>query len=200
MSLDASGTVGDTLTFSKWKGRNYVRNRVIPANPKSASQTGVRAMMSFLAATWHLLATGPKATYATAAAAKSISPFNQFVSEHLTRWQNFTAPSQASPATEASTGLTVTTQTLTGGVGHVTLSLTPSGATSIWGYLIFREAAAITVPSWANCVAVIAANAGNAVTHVDSPLAIGTYHYRTAVFNVDGKLGTVHADDAAVVT
>ena len=33
MSLDATGTIGKTATFSKWKGRNYVRQRVVPANP-----------------------------------------------------------------------------------------------------------------------------------------------------------------------
>ena len=39
MSLEASGTVADTITFDK---RGFVRNRVIPANPKSATQGNVR--------------------------------------------------------------------------------------------------------------------------------------------------------------
>ena len=38
LSLDASGTVGGILTFSKWKGRPYVRTRVIPSNPKSGAK------------------------------------------------------------------------------------------------------------------------------------------------------------------
>jgi hypothetical protein len=200
LSLDASGTVAGTLTFAKWKGRNYARQRVIPANPKSASQLGVRSMMSFLAKQWTNLTSGEKASYATAAAAKAISPFNQFVSENLLRWQTFNTPSKESPAAEASTPLTVTTQTLTGGVGQITLALTPSGATDIWGFLIFRDTAEITTPSWANVVAVIEADGANAVTHVDSPLEAGTYHYRTAVFNEDGIKGTVHADDSEAAT
>jgi len=42
MSLDASGTVGNTAVFSKWNGRNYVRLRVIPFNPQSDAQNLAR--------------------------------------------------------------------------------------------------------------------------------------------------------------
>lgn len=49
MSLDASGTLADTLTASKWKGRNYMRQRVIPANPKTAGQLAVRSILGTLA-------------------------------------------------------------------------------------------------------------------------------------------------------
>jgi|SRR6185295_3499450 len=42
MSLDASGTVGKTATFSKWNGRNYVRLRVIPMNPQTDAQNLAR--------------------------------------------------------------------------------------------------------------------------------------------------------------
>lgn len=45
MSLDASGTVGGTATFSKWKGRNYVRLRVTPQNPKTDNQATSRTYM-----------------------------------------------------------------------------------------------------------------------------------------------------------
>jgi len=47
LSLDASGTLGGVMTFSKWKGQNYVRLRVDPYNPKSPYQTGVRDTMTF---------------------------------------------------------------------------------------------------------------------------------------------------------
>ena len=38
LSLSSSGSIADTLTFSKWKGRPYVRQRVVPANPQSTAQ------------------------------------------------------------------------------------------------------------------------------------------------------------------
>lgn len=49
LSLDASGTVASTLTASKWKGRNYMRLRIIPANPDTADQQEVRSILGTLA-------------------------------------------------------------------------------------------------------------------------------------------------------
>ena len=42
MSMDASGKFGGTLVLSKWKGRNDVRQLVIPANPNSQGQEDAR--------------------------------------------------------------------------------------------------------------------------------------------------------------
>lgn len=200
MSVDASGTYGKAMTFAKWKGRNYVRERVVPTNPQSAKQVGVRGLMKFLSQAWAAISAPNKATWDALAAATSISAFNAFMAHNLNRWQNFLSPTQANPAAGASTGLTITTHTITGGVGQTTHSITPSGGTSIWGYAIFRELSVITTPSWANCIAVIPANGASAVTYVDSPLAAATYHYRVAAINVDGVMGAVHADATGVAT
>lgn len=45
MSLTASKTLGNTLVFSQWKGRFYVRLKVTPYNPKSDYQTGIRTTL-----------------------------------------------------------------------------------------------------------------------------------------------------------
>ena len=200
MSIDASGTFAKTVVFSKWKGRNYARERVIPKNPRDPKQLGVRAMFAFLTQDWTHLIAGEKDDYNVGALAKSISPFNEFLSQNMSAWQNFTTPSKNWPAEAVSTPLTITTLTTTGGLGMVTCQITPSGATGIWGLLLFRETAAITTPSWANCIIALPANGANMVTFVDTPLVAGTYHYRAAAFNDDGIMGTVKADQTAVVT
>jgi hypothetical protein len=200
MSVDASGKFGGAMVFSKWKGRNYARQLVTPKNPRKAKQLGVRGMMGFLAKAWDALSAPAKASYLTAAGARSISAFNQYVSENLARWQLFSGPTQTSPAAEASSVLTVTTMGLTGGAGFATIAVTPSGATSIWGIAIFRDVAEISAPNWNNCVAVIPADGANAVSYTDSPLDAGTYHYRAAILNVDGVIGTVKADATCSVT
>ena len=38
MSMEASGTVGDALTFSRWVGRPYVRRYSVPSNPQTLHQ------------------------------------------------------------------------------------------------------------------------------------------------------------------
>ena len=52
LSFGASGTIGKTVVFSKWKGRPYVRRHVIPSNPKTAAQTLTRNIFSFMSDTW----------------------------------------------------------------------------------------------------------------------------------------------------
>jgi hypothetical protein len=199
-SLDAKGTLAKTLTFSHWKGRSYCRERVIPLNPKAAKQSGVRSMLAFLAQAWAALSAPNKATYQEAATARAISTFNQYCSENLARHQLSKAPSQATPAAEATSACAITSAPLTGHEGYASAVVTPATNANIWGVMVFRDPAAITVPGWANCVAVIYCDDVTPFTFTDSPLDAGTYHYRFAAFNVDGVLGTVLADASVAVT
>ena len=55
MSIDASGTIYNTLTASIWKGRNYIRGWFRPTNPKTPAQFVVRSLLAAGVAAWHLL-------------------------------------------------------------------------------------------------------------------------------------------------
>ena len=55
LSLKASGTIGKTQTFASWRGVNYVRERVIPANPRTSGQVATRNVFSYLSAVWKQL-------------------------------------------------------------------------------------------------------------------------------------------------
>src|SRR3990172_3936660 len=123
MSFDASGTIAKTATFSKWKGRNYVRSRVIPSNPQSAAQVSMRSMMKFLSQIWAGLTAANKATWDTAADASAISPFNAFVAGGMARWNSYKSPSKEDPAAEAGAGGAAPTTTPTAGVKEITLSI-----------------------------------------------------------------------------
>lgn len=52
-SLTARGTIGDALTYSGWRGVEYVRTRVVPANPKTANQIAVRNCFTSLNNLWN---------------------------------------------------------------------------------------------------------------------------------------------------
>jgi len=69
MSLAASGTFADTLTASIWKGRPYMRQRVIPANPRTDLQQQPRLNKGEVAKACHAVLTS------TADIAKVGSPF-----------------------------------------------------------------------------------------------------------------------------
>lgn len=46
MSMEASGTIGKTLTFANWVGRQYVRRWTRPSNPQTADQMEQRNAFS----------------------------------------------------------------------------------------------------------------------------------------------------------
>jgi len=52
-SLTARKTIGKSLTYSGWRGVQYVRTRVIPANPKSTDQVAVRNIFHSLCDLWN---------------------------------------------------------------------------------------------------------------------------------------------------
>ncbi len=199
-SLEASGTIGKSITYAKWKGRAYARQRVIPTNPRSASQTGMRSMFSFLSKQWTNIATVDQDTFDADAAAKDISPFNSYMALNMDRWKNYLPPSQTFVPAEASTPMLVTLMTLVGGEAYANIDLTPFSGSDIWGFEIYRDLAEITDPNNSNTVAVVEADGVNAIEYNDTGLDAGTYHYRAAVINDDGIRGTVIADDTVVVT
>ena len=48
MSMEASGTIGKTLTFANWVGRQYVRRWTRPSNPQTADQMEQRNAFSII--------------------------------------------------------------------------------------------------------------------------------------------------------
>jgi hypothetical protein len=86
-SFGATGKLGKSLVFIKWKGIAAVRQYLIPANPKSAGQVAQRTKLTNAVAAWHtvtLTSDDQTAWNALASlAAKPLSGFNQFVKEHI---------------------------------------------------------------------------------------------------------------------
>lgn len=199
-SLKASGAVGKTVVFGNWKGIPWLRSYVKPSNPKSAGQTGIRAMFSFLSKAWDTIGSDDQASYADLAITRNVSAFNVYMSNNMALWRENNPPSQNVAVAKAHTSTTVATLVTTGGTKNVAISGTLTSGTNQWGVIIYRSTAEITVPSWTNAIAVINTAGGSTFSLVDSPLAAGTYHYRAAAITDDGNIGTVKADQTATVT
>ena len=81
-SLDARNTLARTIVYSAWKGLNYARLRVVPYNPKSDYQDGIRDTL-----TWGVLyftkgsyvAAAQKTWWNTYAEGTNMSGFNRFM-------------------------------------------------------------------------------------------------------------------------
>lgn len=203
LSLDASGTIGDAITFSKWKGRNYIRERVIPANPKSGLQVGFRSMFKFLAQNWAARTAPEKASWDDLADAGVISNFNAYMAGNQNRWRRFTAPSAGTPATEVglvSDFVGGSAPAATGGVASITIDVTSGVINQNWGLLIFKGLTGFST-ALSNCVAAILVDtATTAYSWLDSPLAAGAYFYNTRLFTEDGVLGAELGEITASAT
>lgn len=71
-----SGQAGKAGVFAKWKGRQYRRKYVIPANPKTTMQTTVRNHFINAVALWHTWASLQKRAYSYLATGLVMSGFN----------------------------------------------------------------------------------------------------------------------------
>lgn len=202
MSLDASGSIAGTITFSKWKGRNYVRQLVTPANPKSALQVSTRAMMRFLSQRWTPdLSALNKASWDDDAAALAVSPFNAYIKTNLSRWTQFTTPSYETPVAGVGAPSTfITPATATGQVGQASIAWDLNALNDGWGLLIFRSATTGFTPGRDTLIGVGHLLTLTADTFIDTGLAAGTWFYNAQAFTTDGVLSAAQGETTATVT
>lgn len=83
--LDASGTLADSLVFSKWRGRTYVRRHAIPANPRSPLQVGMRSVFKFISQAFGDLTQVQKDAWDALAAPDNITQLNAQIRDSQSR-------------------------------------------------------------------------------------------------------------------
>lgn len=201
LSLDASGSIAGAMTYSKWKGRPYVRQLVKPANPKSVKQVSVRAMFKFLSQQWDGLSDAQKATWNDLAAAAVVAPFNSYVGFNQNRWRRGLTPcKETPPAATGGVGNIVFTS-VTAGVRMATVRCTNTTNQDHFGILVARSVDTGFTPGFDSLIAVYSGWGAGAHDYVDSPLAAGTYYYRVRWFDKGGNPKAIwEAEKSAVVT
>lgn len=76
---EASGSVADTV-FSRWKGRDYIRARVTPANPNTTAQQNVRNSLARCVELWQSIESDEKSRWDDYASPYQMSGYNKFMS------------------------------------------------------------------------------------------------------------------------
>lgn len=196
-SLDASGTLGDAITFSKWKGRPYVRERVIPSNPKSGAQVGRRAMFRFLTQAWNALSSANKATYQDLADQKVASPFNAYISYNMERWHNFLTPSQDIATAAAGNGSDNVLTAAAWEENRIKLSIAGSALAQTWGIIFFASLTGTFAPSVGNAILVELDTTIAAHTVFWTPPKVATWYLDSVTFSVDGVQETEGGEQTA---
>lgn len=193
MSMGASGSIGGILTFGNNKGRNFVRQLVIPANPQTPAQMGVRSMMKFVGQEWAQLSGANQATWAARAAQTNISNFAAFSSKAMDNWSNAQMSAQRQDPAEA-------VVTPSGPPTALASTVVEKRATITWvdsvvgtdpfGVIYYQSPTNNFVAGRDNAVAVIDLGV---LSFTTPSLLPGVYFYRLRTFDVAGEMGTLSA-------
>ena len=99
LSLHARGTVADTLTASFWRGISYMRERIIPHNPKSAPQVAIRGVLSDGVSKWRFgtVSEAHKLLWNTYALGLGESGFNRYMRIYIEENYDSTTQTEVSP-------------------------------------------------------------------------------------------------------
>lgn len=197
-SLAASGSLANTVVFSIWKGRPYVRERVVPSNPKTGGQVGRRVMFAFLTQAWASIGTSEQATWDTLADQDTISGFNAYVKYNMERWHNYLSPTKDVPLNPVGTP---SDNVLTAAVweeNRIKLTLAGAALQDAWGINIYATLGAAFTPAVGN----------NIITDQDltiashdifwTPPSVTTWYFNSQAFSEDGVLAAAGGEVNAV--
>lgn len=135
LSIGARGAIGKTLVAAEWKGQKYMRQYVIPANPRTAEQTVTRDTFAMLNGFWLVAPALARAPWTANAVGQKYTDRNKVIAENMPALRgevdmsNFIGSPGAlgGPPLE---GLVVSTGSTPGGVDvSATPGTTPTGWT-----------------------------------------------------------------------
>jgi len=196
--LDASGTIGKAITFSKWRGRTYVRRHTTPANPKSALQVGMRACMKFITQAWAGFGASVQDDWATLAAPDNITYLNACVRDCQTRSRMNLGMRRSPDDTAGTTPSAPTIDSVTAQPKSLVIAWTVGANAPQLAWRIHRSLTGTFDRDISNLVAVVAAADSE---YTDTGLTTGTtYYYEITGQNNDGELGTASAEDSGTPT
>ncbi|RLI53581.1 MAG: hypothetical protein DRP09_15370 [Candidatus Thorarchaeota archaeon] len=81
-SMEASGTIAEGITYSRWRGISYVRQWFKPENPRSEAQVAQRERLTRAVNAWHQETDDVKQQWNEAAPAP-LSGFNYYVKKYI---------------------------------------------------------------------------------------------------------------------
>ena len=132
LSFGASGSIAKTITFASWRGVNYVRERVIPQNPKSVQQTVTRDIFNWLSQIWKLSPTLSQAPWIANAAGRPYTGRNQIIGQNITAMRGDTDLVNFVASPGAGGGLAPTSISAASGVGQIVVTFVQPGIPAGW--------------------------------------------------------------------
>ncbi len=181
LSFGASGQIGKTQVYSKWKGRPYARRYIIPSNPNTTAQQGVRGVFKFLNDLWKYMPGGALAAWELYAQGSQITARNGWLKQNTAALIGESDLANLIFSPSAKSGLQAAGITATGGVDTITVALTAPFLPT--GWTISQAIAAAVKDQDPMAPTDFAVNSG---TDATSPYSIVMTGFGTGLYRVGG--------------
>lgn len=132
MSLSARGTIGSTITYASWKGIQYGRIRVIPANPQSAEQVKTRTVFRYLNDFFKFLPGVGREPWVAATRGIPMTPQNMVLSKNIFTLRNALDLNDMVLSPGAAGGIPPTGIIVTPGVDSLSVAVSVPAAPTGW--------------------------------------------------------------------
>lgn len=83
LSFGGRGQIGKAMVAAKWRGVQYVREYVVPANPRTVAQQGVRKLFAYLREMWKLAPSETLAAWNAFASGRPFTGMNKYIGENV---------------------------------------------------------------------------------------------------------------------
>ena len=90
LSFGASGQIGKTQVYADWRGINYVRQRVVPANPQTTAQNLTRNLWRALSDFWKFLPSAGQQPWNAYALGQPFTNRNAFMGQNVSNMRGET--------------------------------------------------------------------------------------------------------------
>lgn len=124
LSFGASGQIGKSQVYSKWKGRPYARRYIIPSNPNTTAQQGVRGVFGFLNDLWKYLPGTALSAWELYAQGSQITARNGWLKQNVAALIGDVTLADLVFSPSAKSGLQAAAMTVTAGATQLTIALT----------------------------------------------------------------------------
>ncbi|MCH7687826.1 MAG: hypothetical protein IH899_14275 [Planctomycetes bacterium] len=196
--LDASGALGGSIVFSKWRGRTYVRRLSIPSNPRSGLQVGMRSSMKFITQDFTNLTVAQKAAWDTLAAVTNITQLNAQVQDAQRRTRRNLGIRRGPAESAGTTPSLPVIDTVTAQPKTLVLDWTAGATAPEYAWMIFRDPVTAFTPDISNMIGIVAAAT---LTFTDIGLTTGVEQfYSMKGVNFDGELGALAVENSGTPT
>lgn len=178
LSFGAAGQIAKTQVYASWKGRQYARRYVVPANPNSAAQQLTRNAFSFLQSVWKFWPESAKAAWSLYATNSRFNDINGFMKINLPILRPAADLTNMIVSPSAGSGLVAGGLALAAAGGTITATLTAPDLPSGWAITkAYALAIANVDPQGAPTTDIIAASDDAAPWAVDLPGATSGQPY-----------------------